>query len=214
MHRFVLRVMQEPEKFLEHIRLCVLYFRYERVVRLYPQSAVTATILRVTYGLQVSGRDDEYVVLAEATVAIQNAITVPGKYLVEVLPFLRFLPSWLPGAKFRREGKTWMPITRRMRDAPWDFTMKTIVRSKFELPDHHDNHICSSNHKSETVRQFPPWQPTSRKKCPPWRDAKPMKEKRFTETSPLLRMLVSHPQSTGMSDRLLTIMLNQEEQTP
>nr|BED43020.1 cytochrome P450 monooxygenase [Trametes versicolor] len=108
-HRFVLRIMQEPEKFLEHIRF-----------------AVTATILRVTYGLQVSGRDDEYVVLAEATVAIQNAITVPGKYLVEVLPFLRFLPSWLPGAKFRREGKTWMPITRRMRDAPWDFTMKTI----------------------------------------------------------------------------------------
>lgn len=84
----------------------------------------------MTYGLHVEDPHDEHVTLAEAAVAILIAISVPGKYLVEVFPILRFYPSWLPGAKFKRQGKAWAPIVRRMRDAPWQHTLNNIVRHR------------------------------------------------------------------------------------
>ena len=31
-----------------------------------------------------------------------QTITVPGRFVVEVIPWLRFLPQWLPGAGFKR----------------------------------------------------------------------------------------------------------------
>ena len=33
-----------------------------------------------------------------------TAFTVPGKYLVEALPALQYLPQWFPGAAFKREA--------------------------------------------------------------------------------------------------------------
>lgn len=88
-------------------------------------------MLQVTYGLHVEDPHDEHVALAEAAVAILNIISVPGRYIVEVFPTLRFLPSWLPGAKFKREGESWTPVVHRMRDAPWQYTLDQIVRHMF-----------------------------------------------------------------------------------
>ena len=55
------------------------------------------------------------------------ATFVPGKYLVEIFPVLRFLPSWFPGARFRREGAAWKKNVQRLRNTPWDAAITAMV---------------------------------------------------------------------------------------
>ena len=40
----------------------------------------------------------------KALLAVGIRLGVPGAYLVETLPALRYLPSWFPGAGFQREA--------------------------------------------------------------------------------------------------------------
>lgn len=57
-----------------------------------------------------------------------SIIFVPGKFLVELFPVLRFLPSWFPGAKFKRQAAEWFPLVRKMRDVPWAAAIDSMVR--------------------------------------------------------------------------------------
>ncbi|KAI8994065.1 cytochrome P450 [Trametes punicea] len=107
--RLALRVVKDSEHFLEHIR-----------------RMLASSIMRYTYGIEITDGSDEYLIMAEQALDTFNAAFIPGKYLVETFPILRFLPSWLPGAKFKREGKAWTPIVHRLRDVPWARTLAAI----------------------------------------------------------------------------------------
>ncbi|CDO77629.1 hypothetical protein BN946_scf184946.g22 [Trametes cinnabarina] len=101
-HRLAYRVLQDPEHFLRHVR------------RMFASS-----IVRFTYGVEIPEESDEYLVMAEHALESFNQAFVPGKYLVETFPVLRFLPSWFPGAQFKREAKIWKPRVHKLRDVPW-----------------------------------------------------------------------------------------------
>ncbi|OJT10129.1 hypothetical protein TRAPUB_13387 [Trametes pubescens] len=58
------------------------------------------------HGIVVAEHNDSVLTHAEQITSIFGNIIVPGRYLVEVLPSLSFLPSWLPGVKFKREPYT------------------------------------------------------------------------------------------------------------
>ncbi|KAF8643331.1 hypothetical protein AX16_009060 [Volvariella volvacea WC 439] len=53
-------------------------------------------IMSVTYGLPVQTPDDIYITEAEDTMEMIGKATVPGAFLVDLLPFLKRLPSWVP----------------------------------------------------------------------------------------------------------------------
>ena len=55
------------------------------------------------------------------------ATFVPGKYFVEVLPILRFIPWWVPGAQFKKDGKAWKPRVQKLTDTPWDACIAALV---------------------------------------------------------------------------------------
>lgn len=67
-------------------------------------SAFSGTALHIAYGLEVSEGDDTYVRALRDMLDAGTAFAVPGKYLVEVLPVLQYLPEWFPGAAFKREA--------------------------------------------------------------------------------------------------------------
>lgn len=92
-------------------------------------SAFGSSIMRISYGIDVDKEKVPYLTIAEDAMQTFSDAFVPGKYLVETFPLLRFLPSWFPGAKFKREGTAWTPIVSRLRDTPWDATVAAMVRS-------------------------------------------------------------------------------------
>lgn len=79
------------------------------------------------YGIVVAERDDPVLARAEKVTARFSNIVTPGKYLVEVLPALRFLPSWVPGAQFKRNAEKWRPEIAAARDETFHISMDAIV---------------------------------------------------------------------------------------
>ncbi len=58
--------------------------------------------MRIAYGLDVADADDEYYKMVERVAEIGGEVAIPGRFLAEALPMLRILPSWSPGAEFKR----------------------------------------------------------------------------------------------------------------
>ncbi|KAI0351223.1 cytochrome P450 [Trametes cingulata] len=86
--RLLRNLLDSPEKFRDHIHL---YF--------------AAMMLEITYGRRVSGLEDHLVQAGEH--AINGAVSLggPGAQLVDLgFPFLKHIPSWFPGAQFKRDA--------------------------------------------------------------------------------------------------------------
>ncbi|KAK0213681.1 cytochrome P450 [Armillaria fumosa] len=75
------RLLDGPENYRKSIR-----FTFGRL------------ILAITYGIDVNHDGDPYILAA-----CMNA----GSFLVDVLPILRFIPDWFPGASFKCKAKEW-----------------------------------------------------------------------------------------------------------
>ena len=87
-------------------------------------------IMRIAYGIEVEEPgNDEYISIAEKGLAVFAAALVPGKYLVETFPSLRFLPAWMPGAGFKRDGAFSKKVVGRFLDVPWRAAMDAMVRA-------------------------------------------------------------------------------------
>ncbi|KIM82350.1 hypothetical protein PILCRDRAFT_8150 [Piloderma croceum F 1598] len=87
---FLTALATTPEKFISHTR-----------------RNAGAVILKITYGWTVISNDDPLVLFMEEGLHIGAEITQPGRWLVEILPLLRFVPAWMPGAGFKRRA-AWM----------------------------------------------------------------------------------------------------------
>ncbi|EJD49809.1 cytochrome P450 [Auricularia subglabra TFB-10046 SS5] len=66
------------------------------------QDAMGKSIFAVTYGLPIEEHYEKLVHLNEIVTEAFLSGQVPGKYLVESIPLLRYVPKWFPGAGFRR----------------------------------------------------------------------------------------------------------------
>ncbi|KAF9480793.1 cytochrome P450, partial [Pholiota conissans] len=62
--------------------------------------------------------NDFFVNLAEAAVAGLGHAVLPGAALMNVFPVLRFIPSWFPGAGFKRVALECRQLVLQMRDVP------------------------------------------------------------------------------------------------
>ena len=80
------------------------------------------------YGMDVNGMDDHYVHTAEVAVNALGTTQVPGKFWVEFMPIFRHVPSWVPGAYFKRYLKRFAPEINKMVDEPFDVVKQNIVR--------------------------------------------------------------------------------------
>ncbi|KIM73495.1 hypothetical protein PILCRDRAFT_802518 [Piloderma croceum F 1598] len=80
----------------------------------YIRRAAAAIILNITYGYSVADEHDAYVVLANTTMRSFAQAIVFGSYLVDYIPMLKYVPSWMPGASFKRKAREWRRLSREM----------------------------------------------------------------------------------------------------
>jgi hypothetical protein len=90
--------------------------------------SAAAIILNITYGYTVAERDDPYVALADAAMQTFSKAGVFGTYLVDYIPVLKYLPSWMPGASFKRQAREWSCLSREMLDGPFLTVKQNMVR--------------------------------------------------------------------------------------
>lgn len=83
--------------------------------------------MRVVYGIEVDKEPVDYLQIAEDMMTILSETLQPGKYFIELLPFLRHLPSWVPGATVKRKGVAWRRVVWKLVEQPWKFVKVAVV---------------------------------------------------------------------------------------
>ncbi|KAI0001214.1 cytochrome P450 [Russula vinacea] len=79
------------------------------------------------YGHTVVDNDDPYVRLVEEASKSTSEAAVPGAFLVDLFPSLKYVPEWMPGAGFKTKAKEWRKLSQAMINVPYD-----MVKGKFE----------------------------------------------------------------------------------
>ena len=108
--QFVISNLEKPENFIKGARLLA-----------------TSVILTIAYGYKVTGEDDPLMGLAEKVMLDLSKCVTPNYYLVDALPFLRYLPSWFPGADFHRTAKESADTLHRFINEPFDDVVKQVA---------------------------------------------------------------------------------------
>lgn len=62
---------------------------------------------------------------------------IPGLYLVDHIPILKYIPSWFPGAEFKREAERGRKITDKLVYKPYNEVKDALVKDNTCLPEHH-----------------------------------------------------------------------------
>ncbi|KAL5481169.1 hypothetical protein ACEPAI_10110 [Sanghuangporus weigelae] len=111
MRRFLLRVLEEPGRLLQHV-----------------QTVAGAIILKISHGYTIEPRDrDPLVQLADEVLEHFSQSSIAGAWLVDTLPFLRYLPEWLPGMNFKRTAALWRQSLTELVEKPFAFVKQQMA---------------------------------------------------------------------------------------
>ncbi len=83
--------------------------------------------MSITYGFPVRPTGDPWVKMVEKSFTIVTDVAVPGKYLVDILPWLKHVPSWMPGAKFKRDANEWRAVLKDSVVQPFNAVNQAMV---------------------------------------------------------------------------------------
>ncbi|KJA21835.1 hypothetical protein HYPSUDRAFT_140077 [Hypholoma sublateritium FD-334 SS-4] len=113
---FLQRLLTTPDNFMHHIR-----------------HAFAATIMSVAYGIRVKDSDDPYITNAEEALKGLAEAGIPGTYMVDFIPLLKYIPSWFPGATFKTEAKRWNEINKQVYQKPFEY-VENQMKKGAEVP--------------------------------------------------------------------------------
>ncbi|QRV86899.1 cytochrome P450 family protein [Ceratobasidium sp. AG-Ba] len=82
------------------------------------------TILSAVYGYEVTSSSDPLVEIVETAVNHISQAAIPGNFYVNVIPWLRFVPEWFPGTKWKQTVNLWRAEKNEMVNAPFEWTRK------------------------------------------------------------------------------------------
>ncbi|EIN04655.1 CyP450 monooxygenase [Punctularia strigosozonata HHB-11173 SS5] len=91
------------------------------------------TIMDALYGIQVTERDDKYIRKAEVAFEAFNESAQPTAYLVNTFPWLKYVPSWFPGAHFKRQAAAWKKVVDEFVNWPFQH-VKEATRNGSSRP--------------------------------------------------------------------------------
>ncbi|KAJ6559579.1 cytochrome P450 [Mycena capillaripes] len=86
-------------------------------------------IMSIAYGINVLPINDPYLKLVQESMHGLTVASVPGKYLVasDAIPILKYIPTWFPGAGFKRAAKKWGQMTRQSVRVPFAEAKRIIA---------------------------------------------------------------------------------------
>jgi len=108
-HGFLRKLIDSPELFHEHMQLMA-----------------GSTILDIAYGLDIRTSDDPYLKRAEECLQILDKAGNPGAFFVDIVPALKYVPEWVPGASFQRKAREWRGVAERFYTIPFDFVKDSM----------------------------------------------------------------------------------------
>jgi hypothetical protein len=99
-------------------------------------------MISVAYGLDVAPSGDPFLAAGDAVLDILQETLIPGRFLVvrlrssfeslfmgrqNTIPILRYVPSWVPGAGFKRQAAQWKKEMEEHVDQPFQAAKRNMV---------------------------------------------------------------------------------------
>ncbi|KAF7336122.1 Cytochrome P450 [Mycena venus] len=86
-----------------------------------------ALIMDIAYGIKVLPSEDPYIQVIEQAMHNLSNASIPGAFLVDTFPALKYVPSWFPGAGFQHKAKEWRKVVREVLEKPFHKTKRSIT---------------------------------------------------------------------------------------
>jgi hypothetical protein len=80
----------------------------------------------IAYGIDVLPENDPYIRAAEKGIAVMVA-NQASAFLVDAIPVLKYLPSWLPGAGFKRFSLESRRLSHEVLESPFRVLKQAVV---------------------------------------------------------------------------------------
>ncbi|KAJ0421554.1 putative cytochrome P450 oxidoreductase OrdA-like protein [Aspergillus carlsbadensis] len=121
--RFLLQLIHKPQDLASHVR-----------------KLTGAVILKIAYGYSIDyQKKDPLVDIAEEAVEQFSLAVQPGAWLVDLLPILRYIPAWFPGAGFQRTAERFRKHSNALADVPFEFVRQRMSEPGLETPSYLSN---------------------------------------------------------------------------
>ncbi|KIJ05829.1 hypothetical protein PAXINDRAFT_20939 [Paxillus involutus ATCC 200175] len=90
----------------------------------------TSIILRISHGYVTQEGDDPLVGLAHTANSQLSMASMPGLYYVDIFPSLKYIPSWFPGAGFKRKAKKYAAVLHDLVEIPHNYVKSQLAAGK------------------------------------------------------------------------------------
>jgi hypothetical protein len=86
-------------------------------------------VLSCAYGIDAKSPDNPFIKLG--TQVMNNIVLAgrPGFYMVDMLPWLKYVPKWVPGARFQRDAEFYSIANKALPDATLNEVKRAMVGS-------------------------------------------------------------------------------------
>jgi len=111
--RFLKKLRDTPEKFYDHI-----------------EWVMHSVLLELGYGHTSKEEHDPYIEISCRALADFDDASTPGKWLVDVIPFVKYLPSWFPGGNFKNVAKKYIASSQEFAQVPYEFAKKRLANGE------------------------------------------------------------------------------------
>ncbi|KIJ61751.1 hypothetical protein HYDPIDRAFT_115569 [Hydnomerulius pinastri MD-312] len=108
--RYLRCMLDDPERAQAHVR-----------------KNLTSIILRLSHGYVTQEGEDPLVELAHTANSQLSLTTAPGAYYADLVPLMKYIPSWLPGAGFKRKAKEYAAVLNDMVEIPHNYVKSQLA---------------------------------------------------------------------------------------
>ncbi|CAE6429343.1 unnamed protein product [Rhizoctonia solani] len=89
-------------------------------------SAVGSSIFRATYGYTPQEKSDPFLKAAQETIDRGSEAVMVTNFFVNIIPALKFVPEWFPGAGWKRIIREWKKQKEYAQTAPYQWTQSQV----------------------------------------------------------------------------------------
>ncbi|KAG8932906.1 hypothetical protein FRC00_013903 [Tulasnella sp. 408] len=117
---------------------------------------VAENIVELSYGRLKDEQGRDYVKLNAYLLEVVD--TVMAGYVVDLIPALKHLPSWLPGMKFKRDASKWNKDIEEMDRVTFERARESVTSSASDAPScfmvNNLQELYNKQHGSETAQEL------------------------------------------------------------
>jgi hypothetical protein len=92
---------------------------------------LASLVVGIVYGFKIESMNDDFIKTAVETADVFSESHLTGRFWVNIIPWLKYIPSWVPGTDAVRFGGYWRPKVVKAINTPFDTILSGMVSLQY-----------------------------------------------------------------------------------